>query len=634
MPGWGRFDGDDDSRMSVAIITGSAGLVGSEAVRFFANQGMDVVGVDNDMRKRFFGPAASTDWNRRLLEEEVAAYRHVDLDIRDERRIQQTFSQYGRDVSLVIHAAGQPSHDWAGQDPVTDFSVNATGTLQLLEAARRYAPDAVFIFVSTNKVYGDTPNKLPLRELATRYEIEAGHSFEDGIGETMSIDTSMHSLLGASKLAADVLVQEYGKYFGMRTGVFRAGCITGPRHSGAVLHGFLAYLFKCVVTGEHYRVFGYKGKQVRDNIHAWDLVNAFDHFFRNPRAGEVYNIGGGRESNCSVLEAISLCQEIAGRDLKWEYVHEPRRGDHQWWISNLTKFRSHHPKWNIQFGVREILEESLKINADRWVGPQASFKRVAIPRRTSILGVEISRIDSRGAAELVVEWARHREPRIVSALAVHGVMTGVLDHDHRQRLNSFDLLTADGQPVRWALNWIARLEPLRDRVAGTELTLKICAAAARDAVGIYLYGSRPEVVNAMASRLRATYPDLKIVGVRASRFRAATPEEDAADVDAINGSGAGVVFVGLGCPLQEKWAYEHVTHIRPVMVCVGAAFDFLSGQLRRAPRWMQRVGLEWLFRLAQEPRRLWRRYAHYNALFVAMLLLQLASLKASGRHRS
>ena len=293
-------------------------------------------------------------------------YRHLDLDIRDTDSIDRTFAEYGKGITLVIHAAAQPSHDWAAREPMTDFSVNATGTLVLLEATRKYCPDAVFVFTSTNKVYGDRPNELPLRELDTRFEIASDHPYEAGIDETMSIDSSMHSLFGASKVAADVLVQEYGRYFGMKTGVFRGGCLTGPRHSGAELHGFLSYLMKCTVTGQPYTVFGYKAKQVRDNIHSYDLVNAFHHFYLNPRRGEVYNIGGGRASNCSILEAIELCQQIAGRELYWEYVDRPRKGDHKWWISNVGKFCRHYEGYNIQFGIDEILQEIFEYNFDQW----------------------------------------------------------------------------------------------------------------------------------------------------------------------------------------------------------------------------------------------------------------------------
>ncbi|MEW6637606.1 MAG: NAD-dependent epimerase/dehydratase family protein, partial [Actinomycetota bacterium] len=329
--------------MSVVLITGSSGLVGSEAARFFASLGYRIVGIDNDMRRYFFGPEASTLRSRDELLHQLDDYDHRDVDIRDERGVWEIFREYGPDISLIIHAAAQPSHDWAAGEPFTDFSVNANGTLVLLECTREFCPDAVFIFLSTNKVYGDTPNRLPLVERDTRWEIEPGHAYCKGIDETMSIDQSKHSLFGASKAAADMLVQEYGRYFAIKTACFRGGCLTGPNHAGARLHGFLSYLMKCTVTGEPYTVLGYKGKQVRDNIHSHDLVNAFYHFYRNPRAGEVYNIGGGRFSNCSMLEAIKLCEEIAGRRLDWIYSESNRQGDHIWWISDVSKFRSHYP---------------------------------------------------------------------------------------------------------------------------------------------------------------------------------------------------------------------------------------------------------------------------------------------------
>jgi len=278
--------------MSIAIVTGSAGLIGSEAVRYFAEKGMDVVGVDNDMRRRFFGDEASTLWNRDRLQADLGSrYEHVSLDIRDDDAIETLLARYGANVELVIHAAAQPSHDWAAREPKTDFSVNANGTLNMLEAVRQHAPDATFIFTSTNKVYGDAPNRLPLIEQTTRWEIDPAHQYADGIGEDLSIDQSMHSLFGASKVAADMLVQEYGRYFGMKTVCFRGGCLTGPSHSGTQLHGFLAYLMKCIVTDRPYTVFGYGGKQVRDNIHSRDLIRAFDAFHQNPRSGAVYNIG-------------------------------------------------------------------------------------------------------------------------------------------------------------------------------------------------------------------------------------------------------------------------------------------------------------------------------------------------------
>lgn len=315
--------------MSMVLITGSAGLIGSEAVRFFAGLGHQVVGIDNDLRRYFFGEGASTLWNRDELLRQFDNYTHRDIDIRDEEAVAGIFREYGTDIELIIHAAAQPSHDWAASEPYTDFTVNANGTLALLECTRKYCPEAVFIFVSTNKVYGDTPNYLPLIEQEARWEIKPSHPYRQGIDETMSIDQSKHSLFGASKAAADMVVQEYGRYFGMKTACFRGGCLTGPNHSGAKLHGFLSYLMKCTVTGEPYTIFGYKGKQVRDNLHSYDLINAFYHFYRNPRVGEVYNMGGGRFSNCSMLEAVRLCEEIASRKLNWSYSKvQPQRGPH------------------------------------------------------------------------------------------------------------------------------------------------------------------------------------------------------------------------------------------------------------------------------------------------------------------
>jgi CDP-paratose 2-epimerase len=355
--------------MSVAIITGSAGLVGSEAAGYFASLGMEVVGIDNGMRAEFFGPEASTDWVRDRLCAELPRYRHYAIDIRDADAISSLFAHYGRDIALVIHSAAQPSHDWAASDPTVDFTVNANGTSTLLEATRRFAPDAVFIFMSTNKVYGDRPNQLPLIELDTRWELDPAHPYARmGIPEGMSIDHTMHSLFGASKVAADILVQEYGRYFGMRTACFRGGCLTGPNHSGTQLHGFLAYLMKCAVTETPYRIFGYKRKQVRDNIHSADLIRAFHEFFKRPRSGEVYNMGGGRTSNCSMVEAISLCEEITDNAFRWEYHEENRRGDHIWWISDLTHFEEHYPEWKIRHGVPEILREIYELNVERWRG--------------------------------------------------------------------------------------------------------------------------------------------------------------------------------------------------------------------------------------------------------------------------
>lgn len=354
--------------MSVAVITGSAGLIGSEAVRFFAGLGMQVVGIDNDLRQFFFGPEASTRWNQQRLEQEVPGYIHHSLDIRDASAMEQLFRQYGSEIALVVHTAAQPSHDWAARDPFSDYSVNAVGTLNLLEAARQHCPQAPFIFTSTNKVYGDRPNLLPLIEGETRWDVDPSHPAHLGIDEDMSIDQSKHSLFGASKVAADVLVQEYGRYFGMPTVCFRGGCLTGPSHSGTQLHGFLAYLMKCAMTGTPYSIFGYKGKQVRDNIHSADLIAAFYAFYRAPGAGEVYNIGGGLESNCSMLEAIAMCEQIVGRKMRTSYVDENRSGDHIWYVSDLRKFKQDYPEWGITYDVPRILQEMYAVNQERWVG--------------------------------------------------------------------------------------------------------------------------------------------------------------------------------------------------------------------------------------------------------------------------
>jgi len=347
--------------MDIALITGSAGLIGAESVRFFSKKGFDIVGIDNNMRKVFFGEEASTEWSRKKLESEVKNYSHYSEDIRDKAAMEAIFKKFNKNIKLIIHTAAQPSHDWAAKDPFTDFTVNANGTLTLLEMTRQYCPDSVFIFTSTNKVYGDTPNSLPLVELETRWEIDKSHPYyENGIDESMSIDQTKHSLFGASKVAADVLVQEYGRYFNMKTACFRGGCLTGPGHSSAELHGFLAYLMKCAVTGKHYNIYGYKGKQVRDNIHSYDLVNAFWHFYQEPRVGEVYNMGGGRHSNCSMLEAIQMCEEISGKKMNYSYTENNRIGDHIWWISDVSKFKEHYPGWDYKYDLKDILVEIFK----------------------------------------------------------------------------------------------------------------------------------------------------------------------------------------------------------------------------------------------------------------------------------
>ncbi len=338
------------------LVTGSAGLIGSESVRFFAKKGFEIYGIDNNMRSYFFGEEASTDWSKKKLQKELKnQYHHFNIDIRDFEGLQRLFKKYTFD--LIIHTAAQPSHDWAAKEPLTDFAVNAVGTHNLLELTRLYSPKAVFIFTSTNKVYGDTPNALPLIEEKLRYELPKKHQYYNGIDESMSIDNSKHSIFGASKVAADVMVQEYGKYFGMRTAVFRGGCLTGPGHSGTQLHGFLAYLVKSIATGVEYTIFGYKGKQVRDNIHSHDLVNAFYHFYKKPRSGEVYNMGGSRHSNISMLEAIPKIEEILRKKAKIKYSNKNRSGDHIWYVSDVSKFKSHYPKWNYTYDSDSIIDE-------------------------------------------------------------------------------------------------------------------------------------------------------------------------------------------------------------------------------------------------------------------------------------
>ncbi len=362
--------------MPIAVITGSAGLIGSEAVRFFAQKGFSVIGIDNNMRQYFFGPEASTRWNQERLKKDIPDYIHYQADIRDTKKLAKIFQKYSSGINLMIHTAAQPSHDWAAKEPLTDFGVNASGTLNLLEMTRRYCPKAVFIFTSTNKVYGDRPNELPLIELKMRWELKKNHPYYPGIDERMSIDQSKHSLFGASKAAADLLVQEYGRYFGMKTVCFRGGCLTGPNHSGTMLHGFLSYLMKCCVSGDQYTIFGYKGKQVRDNIHSFDLVNAFYHFYKKPRPGEVYNIGGGRKNSCSMLEAIALCEAISGEKMKYVYKNQNRIGDHIWYITDNGKFQSHYPQWQQTFDLRKTIEE-IYANSTRWqaAGPNRKTKR-------------------------------------------------------------------------------------------------------------------------------------------------------------------------------------------------------------------------------------------------------------------
>jgi CDP-paratose 2-epimerase len=356
--------------MPTAIVTGSGGLVGSESVAHLVEAGFRVVGLENDMRARFFGPEASTaSVSDRLTDSYPREFERLDVDIRDADAVRRTFAAVAGDLELVIHAAAQPSHDWAASDAQVDFGVNANGTLNLLEAARHEAPAATFVFLSTNKVYGDTPNHLPLVDTGSRLELPDDHRWHGGIDTSMSIDRSMHSLFGVSKLAADLMVQEYGRYFQMPTVCFRCGCLTGPNHAGAKLHGFLSYLMRCTMTGERYTVFGYDGKQVRDNLHSADLVRAFTLFHSAPRVAAVYNLGGGRASNCSMLEAIEMCERIAGRPLDYELSDQARMGDHRWWISDVDEFTRDYPEFRIEYDVEDVLRDIHDQNAERWSIP-------------------------------------------------------------------------------------------------------------------------------------------------------------------------------------------------------------------------------------------------------------------------
>lgn len=347
--------------MKTILITGSSGLIGSEATKYFSDLGFRVVGIDNDMRSYFFGEAASTINQKIKLMEKYPNFISFNKDIRDIESLKLIFQEFNTDIKGIIHTAAQPSHDWAAKEPLTDFGVNAIGTVNLLECYRNYCSDAVFIFTSTNKVYGDLPNNLPLEELDTRWEINPNHKyFLNGIDEKLSIDNSKHSIFGASKVAADIMVQEYGKYFGLKTAVFRGGCLTGPAHSGAELHGFLAYLVKCAVNKTPYTIFGYNGKQVRDNIHSKDLVSAFYEFYLNPRFGEVYNIGGSRFSNVSMLEAIDSIYKLSGHRINYSISETNRIGDHIWYISDISKFQSHYPNWNLTYNIDMILSEMIE----------------------------------------------------------------------------------------------------------------------------------------------------------------------------------------------------------------------------------------------------------------------------------
>tara|TARA_B100000575_G_scaffold266665_1_gene244154 strand:+ start:3401 stop:4453 length:1053 start_codon:yes stop_codon:yes gene_type:complete len=349
--------------MNIALITGSCGLVGSESSIFFAKKNFKIIGIDNNSRKFFFGKDGDITWIKNNLKKNIKGYKHLNIDVRNFLALQKVFFKYKKNIKVIVHAAAQPSHDWAKSKPFIDFDINAKGTLNLLELTKKYCPEAPFIFMSTNKVYGDNPNYLPLIEKKTRWEIKNNHQFKNGIDETMSIDNCTHSFFGASKSYADLIVQEYGKNIGLKTVCFRAGCITGPNHSGAKLHGFLAYLVKISLLKGKYNLIGYKGKQVRDNIHSYDLVRCFWEFYKKPRKGEVYNIGGCRYSNCSIIEALNYIEKKIGIKIKRILKKENRVGDHIWYVTSMKKFKKHFPNWVQKYNTEKIIDELInKIN--------------------------------------------------------------------------------------------------------------------------------------------------------------------------------------------------------------------------------------------------------------------------------
>ena len=343
--------------MSIVLITGSCGLVGSESVKFFALKGFDVIGIDNNLRLKFFGKEGNTNWIKNNLIKTYKNYNHHNIDIRNYFALEKIFKNCRNHIKLIIHSAAQPSHDWAKKMPFIDFNINALGTLNLLNLTKKYSNNAAFIFMSTNKVYGDNPNLLPLKELNARWEISKKHKYFKGINESMSLDNCVHSFFGASKSYADLIVQEYGKNDGLKTVCFRAGCITGPNHSGAKLHGFLSYLVKSSLRRKKYYIFGYKGKQVRDNIHSYDLIKCFWNYFKKPRVGEIYNIGGGRKSNCSIIEALDYVKLLTNIKIKKIYKKNNRIGDHIWYVSDTKKFKQHYPNWEQKYDTKKIIEE-------------------------------------------------------------------------------------------------------------------------------------------------------------------------------------------------------------------------------------------------------------------------------------
>lgn len=573
-------------------ITGSLGLVGLAACRYFLNEGNEVWGIDNNMRQVFFGEEGRTDVNLGLFNEKK--YHHINLDIRDREEINKLFIK--NKFEVVIHTAAQPSHDKAREIPLIDFEVNAMGTLNLLEACRKYCPKTIFIYTSTNKVYGDNPNNVNFIETKTRFDFSDKNYF--GFDERTSVDQCLHSLFGVSKLAADTYVVEYAKTFGLKTTVFRLGCVTGGRHASVKLHGFLSYLVKSLMNTGAYQIIGYKGKQVRDQIDADDLILAMVEVIKNPKKGEVFNLGGGRENSISVLEAIKIVANKLDIRPKITYVNKARLGDHICYISDTRKFKKFYPDWKIRKSTETIIDEII------------NYKRKTL----QILGVGVSVLTYNHALDIIDDWIKMNNKEYVCVSAVHLLMECQQDKKLNEGVNRAGLVTSDGMPLVWILK---RKYPKVERVYGPDLTWKLCMMAQRKGYGVFFLGGAVGESKLVGQIIKKRYPKLLISGFRDTPVRPIPAVIDTKIIEEINKSGAKIVFVGLGCPMQEKWMIKNRSKLEAnVLVGVGAAFDFITGRERQAPKFLQRIGMEWFFRLCQHPRRLWYRYLVLNSKFI------------------
>ena len=578
-------------------VTGSLGLVGLSVCQYFLKHGNEVWGIDNNMRQFFFGEEGRTDVNQGIFNE--SNYHHEKIDIRYNEEIDRLFKKNKFDV--VIHTAAQPSHDKAREIPILDFEVNAAGTLNLLEATRKYCPNAKFIYTSTNKVYGDNPNLVKLVEKKNRYDF-ADKKF-NGFNEKTSTDRCLHSLFGVSKLAADNYVSEYGKTFSIKTIVFRLGCVSGGRHSGVKLHGFLSYLVKSLMNTNSYEIIGYKGKQVRDQIDADDLVLAMVQVIKKPpKCGEVFNLGGGRENNISILEAIHLVSTKLKIKPKITYKSDARLGDHICYISDTRKFKNQYPSWKITKGIEAIVDEII------------SSERKKVP----ILGVRVSMLTYDHTLDIVNDWIEKGRREYICVSAVHLLMECQQDTALKEGVNKAGLVTSDGMPLVWILK---RQYPKAQRVYGPDLTWKLCGFAEKRGFGVYFLGGATGESEMVGKIMMNKYPKLKVLGYKDTPVRPIPEVKNNKIIKDINKSGAKIVFIGLGCPLQEKWMINNRSKLKAnVLIGVGAAFDFITGREKQSPKIIQNNGLEWLYRLIQHPRRLWYRYLVLNFKFVLMLI--------------